>query len=100
MSTCDDPPGETLANLRTSERVRLEVADARYEGTARRKTVAGDRVRAVVQTSDDQMLRITSEWVNGWLDPLVDEYVEGASGVKPVGTLVDLEMVDADEDGP
>lgn len=97
MSTCDDPPGETLANLRTAENVRLEVADERYEGTARRKTVAGDKVRAVVQTTDDQVFRITSEWVHGWMDPLVDEYVDDASGVEPVGTLAELEMVDGDD---
>jgi hypothetical protein len=96
MSTCDDSPGETLANLQTTERVRLEVADTRYEGTARRKTVAGERVRAVVQTSDDQLFRITSEWVNGWLDPLVDEYVDDDGGVKPVGTLMGLELVEGD----
>lgn len=97
MSTTDESPGETLADLRTSERVRLAVGDRQFEGTARRKTVAGDQVRAVVQTGDDHVFRITSEWVHGWLDPLVDEFVDD-DRVQPVGTVAELELVD--EDGP
>lgn len=100
MTSCDDPPGETLANLRTTERVRLEVGESRFEGTARRKTVTDDRIRAVVQTNDDQLFRITSEWMHGWLDPLVDEYVDDESAVQPVGTLSELELVEEAESGP
>ncbi|WP_336036090.1 hypothetical protein [Halobacterium yunchengense] len=95
MSTSEESPGETLADLRTEERVRLAVGDRQFEGTARRKTVAGDRVRAVVETGDDHVFRITSEWVQGWLDPLVDEYVAD-DRVQPVGTAAELELVDAD----
>lgn len=95
MTSCESPPGEILADLEPSDQVRLAVADEQYEGTARRKTVAGDHIRAVVRTGEDQVFRITSEWVHGWLDPLVDEYVD-EDRVQPVGTLAQLEVVETD----
>lgn len=100
MTSCDDAPGETLADLQSSETVRLEVAGSRYSARTRRKTVTDDKVLAVVETSDDQLLRITSEWMNGWLAPLVDEYVDDGDSVEPVGTLSALELVEGAESGP
>ena len=95
MTTCERSPGEALADLQQADQVRIAVADQHYEGTTRRKSVSGARIRAVVQTGDDHVFRITSEWAQGWLDPLVDEYVDG-DRVQPVGTLGELELVEGD----
>lgn len=100
MTSCDDAPAEVLADLQTSETVRLEAGESRYRGKTRRKRVTDDKILAVVETNEDQLLRITSEWMHGWLDPLVDEYVDDGDRVEPVGTLSELELVEGAESGP
>jgi hypothetical protein len=100
MTSRDDHPGEVLADLQASQSVRLEVGESQYTARARQKAVGARELLAVVETSDDELLRIRTEWVHGWLDPLVDEYVDGGDRLEPVGTLSGLELVEEAESGP
>jgi hypothetical protein len=93
MATCEESPAETLADLGMLERLRFEVADEQFEGYSHRKQVEDGRMWVVVQTECDRVFRIETQWANGWLDPLVDEYDGDEDSVEPVGTLSAVEAL-------
>lgn len=104
MATCEESPAETLADLGMLERLRFEVADEQFEGYSHRKQVDDGRMWVVVQTEGDRVFRIETQWANGWLEPLVDEYDGTADSVEPVGNLSSVEALgyahDEDADTP
>ena len=93
MATCEESPAETLADLGMLERLRFEVADEQFEGYSHRKQVDDGRMWVVVQTESDRVFRIETQWANGWLEPLVDEYDGTDDSVEPVGNLVSVEAL-------
>jgi hypothetical protein len=93
MATREDSPAETLADLGMLERLRFEVAGEQFEGYSHRKQLGDGRLWVVVQTESDRVFRIESQWANGWLDPLVDEYDGDRDSVEPVGTLSAVEAL-------
>ncbi|MFC3477545.1 hypothetical protein [Halobacterium litoreum] len=93
MATCEENPAETLSSLGMLERLRFEVADEQFEGYSHRKRVEDDRLWVVVRTREDRVFRIETQWANGWLAPLVDEYDGGEDSVEPVGTLSSVEAL-------
>ena len=93
MATCEESPAETLADLGMLERLRFEVADEQFEGDSHRKQVDDGRMWVVVQTESDRVFRIETQWANGWLEPLVDEYDGSDDSVEPVGNLGSVEAL-------
>lgn len=93
MATCEESPAETLSDLRMLERLRFEVADEQFEGYSHRKQVDDGRMWVVVQTETDRVFRIETQWANGWLEPLVDEYDGSDDSVEPVGNLSSVEAL-------
>jgi hypothetical protein len=101
MATCEESPAETLADLGMLERLRFEVADEQFEGYSHRKQVDDGRMWVVVQTERDRVFRIETQWANGWLEPLVDEYDGTDDSVEPIGNLASVEALGyADEESP
>ncbi|WP_232703025.1 hypothetical protein [Halobacterium wangiae] len=93
MATCSENPAETLADLGMLERLRFEVAGEQFEGYSHRKRVDDGELWVVVQTEDDRVFRIETQWANGWLEPLVDEYDGERDTTEPVGNLSDVEAL-------
>lgn len=93
MATCEESPAETLADLGMLEHLRFEVAGEQFEGYSHRKQVGDERLWVVVQTEEDRVFRIESQWANGWLQPLVDEYDGDQDAVEPIGNLSSVEAL-------
>ena len=93
MAVVSDDPIETLQSLEHGDRLRFVANQTTMEAEVRRIYRGDAIIWLVVSTPDHRIFKIETQWANGWLEPLVDEYRGLHDELVPVGCLGEVSSV-------
>lgn len=99
MAAVSDDLIETFRDLEADDQLEITAGSESFPCAVRRTHAGSDTMWVVVSSRDNRLFKIETQWANGWLEPLVDEYIGSTDEVVPIGCLKDLSELGPQVDG-
>jgi hypothetical protein len=93
MAVVSGDPIGTLQDLERDDELRFAVNRESTRGCVRRVYVGESIIWVILTTPDERIIKIETQWANGWLEPLVDEYHRPRDELVPIGCLGEIERL-------
>ena len=93
MAAASEDLIETFRDIEADDRLEISTGSRSFSCAVRRTHTGSETMWMVVSSTEDRLFKIETQWANGWLEPLVDEYIGSTDEVVPIGCLKDLSAV-------
>ena len=90
---------ESFREFEAEDCLEFSTGGESFTCMVRRTYTGSETMWMVVCSEEGRLFKIETHWANGWLEPLVDEYMGSTDEVVPVGCLKDVSRVGPQVDG-